>query len=123
MLSQRQITHFNSNVVAEMLLGRPRNIVYVGKKGEDVQTWLNFPAGCLKEDGCKGSEDDGGGVKKFPLAVCVREETIASDRAHSASMEGQNLGLVEDLLSYSISDAEANLTVKDVEDSFTVPNS
>ena len=52
----------------------------------------------------------------------AREEARASDRAYAASMDGRNLGLDEDVASYSISDAEADVTVKEGADDSEVPN-
>ena len=52
----------------------------------------------------------------------TREESRASDRAYAASVDGRNLGLDDDVVSYSISDAVADVTVKEGADNPEGPN-
>ena len=66
----RQLTHFNTEKIANTLLGRPGEIVYEGAKNEEVQAWLIRPAGFTEED--EEAAANGAGTserKKFPLAV------------------------------------------------------
>ena len=66
--TQRQITHFNTQTIAETALGRPGEIIYKGAKDEDVQAWLVRPAGLTREDEdaiANGKEPS----KKYPMAV------------------------------------------------------
>ena len=46
----------------------------------------------------------------------LQDEKRASDRVHASSMDGRNLGSVDESPGYSISDAEVELTAKSAED-------
>jgi len=59
---QRQLTHFNTETMADTALGRPGEIIYKGAKDEDVQAWLIRPAGLTPEEEENPS-------KQYPLAV------------------------------------------------------
>lgn len=61
----QQLTHFNTDRIADTALGRPGELVYKGGKDEDVQAWLIRPAGFSKED----EEAATAGGKQYPLAV------------------------------------------------------
>ena len=63
----RQLTHFNTNRIADTTLGRTGEIIYKGGKDEDVQAWLIRPAGLSQED--EDSATVGSGQKLYPLAV------------------------------------------------------
>lgn len=66
--TQRQLTHFNTEKIADTALGRPGEIIYKGAKDDDVQAWLvRPPAFSLEEE----EAINNGGVpkKKYPLAV------------------------------------------------------
>jgi len=63
----RQLTHFNTDRIADTTLGRPGEIIYKGGKNEDVQAWLIRPAGLSQED--EDSATVGSGQKQYPLAV------------------------------------------------------
>jgi len=60
----RQLTHFNTERIANTLLGEAEEFIYKGAKGEDVQSWFIRPAGFTKQD-----EEGGENKKKYPLAV------------------------------------------------------
>lgn len=68
--SKRQITHFNTDTVAQMSLGRSGELIYKGEKDEDVQAWLLRPAGFSEEDETESQGAGKEGTKKrYPLAV------------------------------------------------------
>jgi len=64
----RQLTHFNTDAIADTKLGRPGEIVYKGEKGDDVQAWLIRPAGFSEEDEAVCSDGSKKG-KRFPMVV------------------------------------------------------
>ena len=52
----------------------------------------------------------------------AREESRASDRAYAATMGGRNVRLEEDAVSFSVSDAEGDLTAKSADNVSEAPN-
>ena len=59
----RQLTHFNTERIANTALGRPKEIIYKGSKNEEVQAWFIHPAGFTEETA--GTLEG----KRFPLVV------------------------------------------------------
>jgi len=53
---QQQLTHFNTETIAQMALGEPEEFFYKGENNDEVQSWLIRPANF-------------DATKKYPLAV------------------------------------------------------
>jgi len=53
---QHQLTHFNTETIAQTALGEPEEFFYKGENGDEVQSWLIRPANFNPE-------------RKYPLAV------------------------------------------------------
>eukprot|EP00592_Proboscia_alata_P017715 CAMPEP_0194400124 /NCGR_PEP_ID=MMETSP0174-20130528/127035_1 /TAXON_ID=216777 /ORGANISM="Proboscia alata, Strain PI-D3" /LENGTH=817 /DNA_ID=CAMNT_0039196597 /DNA_START=77 /DNA_END=2530 /DNA_ORIENTATION=+ len=64
----RQVTHFNTQRVADTKLGQVKEFTYRGEKGDDVQSWLIYPAGFTQTEGLSESTPTDP-LQKHPLVV------------------------------------------------------